>query len=93
MHKHLSLTVALLRSADIISTHVRSEIDCSFGCGKEPTCVGFKYKYGASSQSVNCQLSNTTGVNDMTDDDNQDWVYFVDIKSKLVRVWERLIFI
>ena len=80
------LTVPLLRFADIISTHhVHSEMECSFRCLNEPTCVGFKYKHGVSSPSVNCQLSNTTAENNMIDDDGQGWVYFVDIKTKLVR--------
>ena len=80
------LAVPLLRFADIISIHyVDSEIDCSFRCLKEPTCVGFKYKHGVNSPSVNCQLSNSTGENDMADDDDQGWMFFVDITSKLVR--------
>ena len=78
------LTVPLLRFADIISTHhVHSEMECSFRCGNEETCVGFKYKHGVSSPSVNCQLSNNTGENNMVDDDDQGWVYFVEIKTKL----------
>ena len=80
------IIVPLLDLRDIISAlHVHSEISCSFGCLKEPTCVGFKYKHGVNSPSVNCQLSNSTGKNNMADDDDQGWVYFVDIKSKLVR--------
>ena len=78
------LTERLLRFADIISTHhVHSQLDCSFCCGNEATCVGFKYKHGVSSPSVNCQLSNTTGENNRVDDDDQGWVYFVEIKTKL----------
>jgi hypothetical protein len=78
--------VPLLTFADIISTYnVHSERGCSFRCLNEPTCVGFKYKHGVNSPSVNCQLSNSTGENDMADDDDQGWVFFVDIKSKLVR--------
>ena len=79
--------VPLLRFADIISTHhVHSEMDCSFRCVNEATCVGFKYKHGVSSPSVNCQLSNTTGEKIMMDDDDDDqgWVYFVDIEARLV---------
>ena len=77
--------VPLLRFSDIISTHyVYTEMDCSLLCLNEATCVGFKYKHGVSSQSVNCQLSNTTGENDMVGDDDQGWVYFVDIEAKLV---------
>ena len=80
------LTVPLLRSEDIISTHhVHSEMECLFRCVDEPTCVGFKYTHAVSNPSVNCQLSNTTGKNNMADDDDQDWVYFVEIKGKLVR--------
>jgi hypothetical protein len=80
------LLVPLLGLQDIISTlRFDSEMDCSFGCLKELTCVGFKYKHGVSSPSVNCQLSNSTGENDMADDDDQGWVFFVDIKSKMVR--------
>ena len=76
--------VPLLRFADIISTHhVHSEMGCSLRCLNEVTCVGFKYKHGVNSPSVNCQLSNTTGENNMVDDDDQGWVYFVDIKTKL----------
>ena len=79
------LAVPLLRFADIISTHyVYSEIDCSFRCLKEPTCVGFKYEHGVSSPTVNCKLSNSTGENNVADND-KGWLYFVDIKSKLVR--------
>jgi hypothetical protein len=59
-------------------------MDCSFRCGKEPTCVGFKYKHGVSSSSVNCQLSNTTGENNMVNDDDQDWQFFVDVNAKKV---------
>ena len=77
------LTVPLLRFADIISTyHVHFEMVCSFRCGIESTYVGFKNKYGVSSPSVNCQLSNTTGENSTVDNDDQGWVYFVDIKTK-----------
>jgi predicted histidine transporter YuiF (NhaC family) len=79
-------TVPLLRSADIISSlHVPFQTDCSFGCLQEPTCVGFKYKLGVSSSpSINCQLSNTNGKNNTADDD-KGWVYFIDIKARLVR--------
>ena len=82
----LILKVPLLRFTDIISTHhVHSEMDCLFHCVNEVTCVGFKYKHGVTSPLVNCQLSNTTGENNMTDDDDQGWVYFVEIKTRLVR--------
>ena len=78
------LLVPLLGLQDVIFTlRVHSEMDCSFRCGKEPTCVGFKYKHGLRSSripSVNCQLSNSTVENDMADDYDQGWMYFVDIK-------------
>jgi hypothetical protein len=75
-----------LRPADNISAlHVHFEMDCSFACLKEPTCVGFKYKHGVSGQSVNCQLSNTTGENDLADERDKGWAYFIDINAKLVR--------
>jgi hypothetical protein len=72
---------------DIISNHsVPSEIHCSFNSGNEPTCAGFKYKFGTNSPSVNCQLSNTTGKNNMANYDDQGWVFFIDVTKKLVRI-------
>jgi hypothetical protein len=72
---------------DIISNHsVRSEIDCAISCGNEPTCAGFKYKFGTNSPPVNCQLSNTTGKNNMANYDDQGWVFFIDVTKKLVRI-------
>jgi hypothetical protein len=72
---------------DIISNHsVPSEIECSFNCGNEPTCAGFKYKFGTNSPSVNCQLSKTTGKNNIAnyDDQGYSWVFFIDVTKKLV---------
>ena len=75
----------LLTTADIISTqYVNSETDCSLGCLKEPECVAFKYKYDNNSPSVNCQLSNSTGKSNTALHDDQGWVFFVDVESKLV---------
>ncbi|CAB4036799.1 Hypothetical predicted protein, partial [Paramuricea clavata] len=62
---------------------VSSEIHCAFNCGNEPTCAGFKYKFGTNSPSVNCQLSNTTGKNNMANYDDQGWVFFIDVTKKL----------
>ncbi|CAB3994032.1 Hypothetical predicted protein [Paramuricea clavata] len=76
--------VPALEWEDIISNHsVRSEIECSFNCGNEPTCAGFKYKFGTNSPSVNCQLSNTTGKNNMAYYDDQGWVFFIDVTKQL----------
>jgi hypothetical protein len=75
------LIVPALAWEDIISNHsVPSEIDCAFNCGNEPTCAGFKYKFGTNSPSVNCQLSNTTGKNNMANYDDQGWVFFIDVR-------------
>jgi hypothetical protein len=77
---------------DIISNHsVRSEIDCAFNCGNEPTCDEFKYKFGTNSPSVNCQLSNTTGKNNMANYDGQGWVFFIDVTKKLVCILKKCI--
>ncbi|CAB4024984.1 Hypothetical predicted protein [Paramuricea clavata] len=77
--------VPALAWKDIISNHsVPSEIDCAFNCGNEPICAGFKYKFGTlNSPSVNCQLSNTTGKNNMANYDDQGWVFFIDDTKKM----------
>lgn len=80
------LIVPSLTLADIISTHnVRSEIECSFNCLKDQTCVGFKYKSGTNTPPVNCQLSNTTGKNNTAMTNDQGWVFFIDVQHIPVR--------
>ena len=79
------LIVPVLTLADIISVHnVHSQLECSFNCLKEPSCVGFKYKYGTNSPAVNCKLSSTTGKNNMEIYDDQGWVFFIDVQNNPV---------
>jgi hypothetical protein len=73
--------VPVLTLAEIISVHnVHSQLECSFNCLKEPSCVGFKYKYGTRSPSVNCKLSNTIGRNNMVIYNDNGWVFFIEVE-------------
>ena len=70
-----------MTSGDIISTHnVHSEIECLFNCLTGKRCVGFKYR--SASESVNCQLSKSTGRNEhLVNCDVQGWQIFIDINT------------
>ncbi|XP_028410852.1 cell migration-inducing and hyaluronan-binding protein-like isoform X1 [Dendronephthya gigantea] len=84
-----SESVPLLTSTHIISSHsVRADIDCAFDCLEQSTCVGFKYKYGSTSGSINCQLSITiyTGKDQLKSLDDQGWVFFKDTKIILLHI-------
>ena len=81
----LYFIVPTLKYDDIITTHnVQSEVECSFYCLDVKGCVGFKYKYTTSIESVNCQLSYSTGNSGIGNFNDHDWVFFVDVKHTWV---------
>ena len=72
-----------LSETDVISSlNVDSQLQCSHECLTEPGCISFNYRSqttAETSRQVNCQLSNKTRDEIITEDG--EWTFYQDLQT------------
>ena len=60
---------------------VNSEVECSFKCLKEQSCVGYNYRAESYKDEKNCQISNKTKDKNGKDG---EWTFYLEVNVATV---------